>query len=185
MLGLAQNLHQLKMVCNFSKVYFMNWLGEKRGDLNLTFFFFEKIGAKRSLLFASLFNRIQNKTKHGLTKFYKFRNCSDVSPIHSVTYLIGQNFGGQKCWKFGFVSKILSAENSVRLNILFQLHQKVKDGRQNCRYLDLVPKILSAENFVRRKFCPPIFCPIRYISALSSLRCPRPFLQLYLVAGWL
>ena len=30
---------------------------------------------------------------------------------------------------------------------------------QNCRNFDLVPKILSAE-----KFCPPKFCPIRYIN---------------------
>ena len=33
-------------------------------------------------------------------------------------YLIGQNFGGQKCRKFGFVPKILSAEKFCLPKIL-------------------------------------------------------------------
>ena len=87
-------------------------------------------------------------------------------------YLIGQNFGGQKCRKSGLLPKILSAEIFYRLkfkiypvplpsnhieliNMKFMLKYKTDDKTFSADKIAKISNWWVPKIFVRRKFCPP------------------------------
>ena len=105
--------------------------------------------------------------------------CSGSRCSHTCTEkmdLIGQNFGGQNCRKSVLLPKILSTPNIFSAEIFCLLKSKTRQintnlmflvncmGKWRNRWKNFVGQSCrNFRNFVHWKFCPPKFCPIRYV----------------------